>query len=127
MSIRSMTSIHTIQVLKPAITQGDALGVVRTFNVVRTLETRVKPVSATQAAFFAQNSMEVDHNLWFDSDPQLTEGDMILWVVQGQTITMRITRTANNLHGLDRLWMAGAKAMRIDNLKINTGPNAPLT
>ena len=126
MSIQTMTGIHTVTVLKPQISSGVSMDLVRVWLAVRTATCRVKPVGSNSVLFFVQNSQEVDHNLWFNYDPLLTEGDMLLWTVEGIQITMRVTRVPVNLHGLGRIWLAGCIAKREDNLVIIT-PDTPLT
>jgi hypothetical protein len=117
MSIQSLTNIHTVHVLEYDPTVDEAGSLNRQPKRVRSETCRVKPIGAAQVTFGAnQIGQEVDHNLWFDHDPNLTEGMALEWELGGAKTFMRITRVPVDLHGLGRIWVAGALSKREDNV-----------
>jgi len=116
MSIRSLCRIHTVRVLKPHPTVSRAGTLDRGYVEERTVPCRVHGISAANPVVFAQMvAAEIDHNLWFDHDPKLTEGDVLDWEFNGVVTRMRVTKVPIDLHGLGRIWMGGAMTKRTDN------------
>jgi hypothetical protein len=119
-SIESLCSMHELKVLEYDPTVSESGNVDRNPQVVRKVSCHVKPIGAAQVVLAGnQISQEIDHNLWFDHDPQLHEGMAVLWEFNGVKTLLRITKVPVDLHGMGRLWSGGAIAKREDNLDIN--------
>ena len=114
MSVQDLMSCDCIQVLTPALAQGLAGEVRRTFTTGAVLKCRVTELDATDRVKLQRLGYEASHRIRFAFDPQLSQSTRIRFPANAGGIVMRIT-PAKDSGSVGVFWTMLAKAHTEDN------------
>jgi hypothetical protein len=114
MPLQNLLVIHSIGVLKMSIVRGAAMTAQRSYNTVtRTLQCRVEPLQANQRDLFQKQGYIVSHKIRFLKNPQLANGDRVMW----RGTVLRIVPGIDP-HGLDTMFVVFANKFSEDNPEV---------
>ncbi len=105
MSLKSLTSTHTVTHKRWTVARGAAGGQIRTPSTIGVKVCRVKQLTATEVAALKKQGLRGDWKLWFNVDPAADERDYFEYVdTAGVTHTMNVVGIRNP-HQLDRFFI----------------------
>lgn len=115
MTLKKLTSVHTIDVLKPIVTQDTGGGVIRNYAYEKTLKCNVQPRDAMELFDTSTRVMMIPHRIYFSKNPMVSLDRRIQWKGVGNDMLMRITAIPYNVNAANRLWEMRANSRTSDN------------
>ena len=100
MSLKSLTSKHSITVTPQTEVVGDAGGISFSDGTPRTVQGTIQPLSSAEMSYARQRGSEMTHAIYFSSDPNIATGDKLTF--DGRTFDVEGGPT--NTDELNRLW-----------------------
>lgn len=74
MSLKSLTSIHEVDIQRLTATTASDMGTVEAYSTVRAkAKCRVQPASAKTITEFAKRGISITHSVFFSYDPEVDE------------------------------------------------------
>jgi len=107
MSLKSLTSIHTVDVYVESVTRGKAGGATRDFGdtpVTSGVLCRVKKLSVTEMKDLKVLEVNATWRVYFHSNPSLTQKNMLLFVDDAGATHRLYVKTVTNPHQMQRFW-----------------------
>lgn len=117
MSLKSLTSIHTVDYEVESVSDGASLGAVRSWSSSATsVACRVCPLSADRVVALAKDGMRLTHYIYHSSDPNVDERYRALFTDFGSVQHVLYVRAVINPDEVDRFWRVECEERRdVDN------------
>jgi len=104
MSLKSLTSIHSVRIMRHEVTRGAGGGQVRRPRLVRTMKCRVQPLRTREINEFEKEGSEVTHRVFFSQDPQVDVNYWFEFRHRGKKFNLQVNGV-RNAGFLDRVWV----------------------
>lgn len=114
MPLANLVSLHTIDVLALQVTRGAAMSAQRAYVPAGQKKCHVMPLKAADREVLLKIGYEVDHEIWFNGNPNLANGTRIRW----KGTVMRIVPAIDPM-GFGTLYVMYAKTYSEDNQQVH--------
>lgn len=118
MSLKSITSIHTVTKQVQSVSRGDGGGTIRTWaNVTTNMLCRVRPLPAEKFVELQREGMRIEYKVFFHYDPQVDERNRLLFTDSDGVQHILLVIETRNPHHMDRFWVVNCMENRdVDNV-----------